>query len=68
MYGHIINSDVAITHKKIQHAVGRNLAIYEDKIKRGDVFSPRDYFYYGNELRRENGHYEKAVEKLYKKY
>ena len=65
VYGHIINSDVAITHKKIQHAVGRNLAIYKEKIERGDVFTPRDYFYYGNELR-ENDHHEKAIEN-YKK-
>jgi len=59
--GHIVNSDISITHKKTAHKVGRNLAIYEKKIERGDVFSPRDYFYYGNELR-ENGHYEKAIE------
>ncbi|MBS4162318.1 glycosyl transferase, partial [Klebsiella pneumoniae] len=38
-----------------------NLNIYQKKIDRGDAFSPRDYFYYGNELR-ENGHYEKAIE------
>jgi tetratricopeptide (TPR) repeat protein len=50
-----------VTHKKIKHAVGRTISIYEQKIARGDVFSPRDYFYYGNELR-ENGHYEKAIE------
>ncbi|GIO37256.1 beta 1,4 glucosyltransferase [Paenibacillus antibioticophila] len=59
--GYIINSDVAITHKKTEHKVGRNLKIYETKIARGDTFSARDYFYYGNELR-ENGHYEKAIE------
>ncbi|MFB5660869.1 glycosyltransferase [Alteribacillus sp. HJP-4] len=59
--GHIINSDVAITHKKISHSVGRNLSIYEQKIKNGDTFGARDYFYYGNELR-ENGHHEKAIE------
>src|SRR5690625_935876 len=59
--GNIINSDIAITHKKKQHAVGRNLAIYEEKMKKGETFSPRDYFYYGNELR-ENGHYEQAIE------
>lgn len=61
VFGHIINSDVAITHKKTQHAVGRNLSIYQTKIDNGDEFTPRDYFYYGNELR-ENGHYEKAIE------
>ncbi len=61
VYGNIINSDVAVTHKKIRHSVGRNLSIYQKKLDRGDTFSPRDYFYYGNELR-ENGHYEKAIE------
>lgn len=61
VHGKIINSDVAVTHKKIRHAVGRTVSIYEKKITRGDIFTPRDYFYYGNELR-ENGHYEKAIE------
>lgn len=59
--GKILNSDIAITHKKIRHAVGRTISIYEKKIAKGDTFTPRDYFYYGNELR-ENGHYEKAIE------
>lgn len=59
--GNIINSDIAITHKKTGHAVGRNLNIYKMKIERGDVFGARDYFYYGNELR-ENGHYQEAIE------
>ncbi|SCY57355.1 glycosyltransferase [Alkaliphilus peptidifermentans] len=59
--GHIINSDIAITHKKIRHAVGRTVSIYEKKIERGDTFTARDFFYYGNELR-ENGKYEKAIE------
>lgn len=61
VYGKIINSDIAVTHKKIRHAVGRTISIYKNKIERGDIFTPRDYFYYGNELR-ENGHYEKAIE------
>lgn len=59
--GKIINSDISVTHKKIRHAVGRTVSIYEGKIARGDSFSSRDYFYYGNELR-ENGRYEEAVE------
>ncbi|MFD1707817.1 glycosyltransferase [Siminovitchia sediminis] len=59
--GHIINSDIAITHLKNSHAVRRNLSIYESKIKNGDVFTTRDYFYYGNELR-ENGHFQDAIE------
>lgn len=59
--GNIINSSIAVTHKKSGHSVGRNLNIYQQKIENGDVFTPRDYFYYGNELR-ENGHYEEAIE------
>ena len=65
VHGKIINSEIAVTHKKIRHAVGRTLSIYEGKITRGDVFSPRDHFYYGNELR-ENARYEEAIES-YKK-
>lgn len=61
VYGNIINSDIAVTHKKIRHSVGRNLSIYQKKLERGDVFSARDYFYYGNELR-ENGFYREAIE------
>ncbi|MEI3613811.1 glycosyltransferase [Pseudogracilibacillus sp. SO30301A] len=61
VFGNVINSDIAVTHKKSSHSTGRNLSIYETKIKNGDSFTPRDYFYYGNELK-ENGHYEKAIE------
>ncbi|GGA75946.1 glycosyltransferase [Ornithinibacillus halotolerans] len=65
VHGKIINSDIAVTHKKIRHSVGRNLDIYKNKIARGDEFTPRDYFYYGNELR-ENELYKEAIES-YKK-
>lgn len=61
VHGKILNSDISITHKKIRHAVGRTVSIFEKKIERGDIFTPRDYFYYGNELR-ENGHYLRAIE------
>src|SRR5699024_7566886 len=59
--GHIMNSDIAITHKKISHATRRNLSIYERKIENGEPFTSRDYFYYGNELK-ENGYYREAIE------
>ncbi|MBM7717670.1 glycosyltransferase involved in cell wall biosynthesis [Bacillus thermophilus] len=59
--GNIVNSDIAITHLKNKHAVGRNLSIYKEKIANGDPFTPRDYFYYGNELR-ENQFYKEAIE------
>ena len=58
--GRIVNSDIAVTHKNKHHAVGRTVSIFEEKKARGDVFSPRDYFYYGNELR-ENGKFKKAI-------
>jgi Glycosyltransferases involved in cell wall biogenesis len=59
--GNIYNSEVAVTHKKLHHSVGRTVSIFETKKQRGDVFSARDYFYYGNELR-ENGRYKEAIE------
>lgn len=61
VYGNIINSDIAVTHQKAHHSVGRTVSIFEEKKARGDLFSPRDYFYYGNELR-ENGRFEEAIE------
>ncbi|GMA50029.1 beta 1,4 glucosyltransferase [Alicyclobacillus contaminans] len=66
--GHIINSDIAVTHQSPPNKtsrIGRNLSIYAAKIERGERFSPRDYFYYGNELR-ESGKYQDAIES-YKK-
>lgn len=61
VFGNIINADISVTHRKIKHSVGRNLNIYQAKIDRGDPFTPRDYFYYGNELR-ENQRHEEAIE------
>jgi glycosyltransferase involved in cell wall biosynthesis len=48
--GEIINTDICITHHKIRHQTDRNLNIYKNRIARGDKFSPRDIFYYANEL------------------
>ncbi|HLR09306.1 MAG TPA: glycosyltransferase family 2 protein [Bacillota bacterium] len=63
--GNILNTDIAITHIKNSHATERNLAIYKQKINNGDSLTPRDYFYYGNELR-EHG-YDKAAIEQYSK-
>lgn len=61
--GSIFNSDIAVTHKKIlkERKTKRNSSIFEEKMSRGDTFTERDYFYYGNELR-DHGEYEKAIE------
>lgn len=58
--GNILDSDICVSHKRVHHSTGRNLAIYEKRLKNGDEFSPRDYYYYGNELN-ENGLYERAM-------
>lgn len=59
--GNIINSDVAITHKRVHTHSMRNLNIFENNLKKGRSFSPRDRYYYANELS-DNGFYEKAIE------
>lgn len=63
--GNVIESDVAITHrKKDKKNVGpsdRNLKIYEKRLEKGATFTPRDLFYYSNELR-EHGQFEKAIQ------
>lgn len=59
--GNIINSDISITHKKLQIATERNLKIYRRKIKEGVEFTLRDRIYYGNELF-DNNYQDEAVE------
>ncbi|EGW36168.1 glycosyltransferase family 2 protein [Desulfosporosinus sp. OT] len=51
VYGHVLNSDICITHKEMGgNDSCRNLKIYEKRKARGESFSPRDLFYYANEL------------------
>lgn len=64
MRGNIVNSDVAITHKKdYTHAQqsDRNIKIYEERLNRGEVFNPRSTYYYARELM-DHERYEEAVE------
>lgn len=58
--GNIMNSDIEVSHKRVHLNSGRNLAIYENRLKKGEVFSPRDRYYYANELA-DNNFYEKAI-------
>jgi glycosyltransferase involved in cell wall biosynthesis len=60
VWGNILNSDVAITHCSIHHDSDRNLRIYEARLLRGEEFSPRDLFYFANELV-DHGMYEQAI-------
>ena len=51
VYGPVLNSDICVTHKGTESDDSdRNLKIYEKRKARGESFSPRDLFYYANEL------------------
>lgn len=64
--GVILNSDIAVTHCKINHDSNRNLRIYERRIANEESFSPRDLYYYANELM-DHSKLEKAI-KFYQKF
>ncbi|MEK5029241.1 tetratricopeptide repeat-containing glycosyltransferase family 2 protein [Paenibacillus sp. FSL M7-1046] len=59
VYGPAYSSDVCITHEKDKVYTDRNLRIYQKRVAEGEVFSPRDQYYYANELR-DHGIYEEA--------
>ena len=49
--GHVLNSDICVTHKRMaNNNSDRNLKIYEKRKGKGELFSPRDLYYYANEL------------------
>lgn len=60
--GNILNSDISITHKKERmNDVNRNIEIYEKRRAKGEEFSPRDLYYYANELF-DHQRYQEAIE------
>ncbi|WP_251561309.1 glycosyltransferase [Paenibacillus pasadenensis] len=59
--GNVIDTDIAVTHKRVHEAKGRNLTIYENKLRGGAQLSPRDQYYYANELR-DNGDHARAAQ------
>ncbi|MFF2018666.1 glycosyltransferase [Paenibacillus sp. NPDC058177] len=59
--GNIHHSEVCITHQKDKEHTDRNLRIYRKRAEQGEQFSPRDLYYYANELRDHSLHQE-AVE------
>ncbi|MDQ7092666.1 glycosyltransferase family 2 protein [Desulfosporosinus sp. PR] len=62
VYGHVVNSDICVTHKgTASDDSDRNLKIYEKQKARGKTFSPRDLYYYANELL-EHQCYDQAIE------
>lgn len=58
--GTFLNSDVAITHRKMHLPTSRNLDIFEKYIEKGNELSERNWFYYARELRNQ-GRIDKAI-------
>ncbi|WP_066051349.1 glycosyltransferase [Robertmurraya korlensis] len=61
--GKIIQSEIAVMHNRAmkQHLPSkRNITIYDNRLKKGEVFTPRDLYYYANELR-DHQKYRKAI-------
>jgi glycosyltransferase involved in cell wall biosynthesis len=63
--GNILNSDIAVTHLPVEHDPDRNIRIYEQRLAAGEIFSPRDLFYYANECF-DHQYYERAIEYYHK--
>ncbi|CAG9622714.1 glycosyltransferase [Sutcliffiella rhizosphaerae] len=61
VYGKLYDSDIAVSHMPLSHDTQRNLRIYETLVLSGKEFSPRDLFYYANELM-DHQKIEKAIE------
>jgi glycosyltransferase involved in cell wall biosynthesis len=60
VWGNIQNSEVGITHSKNKVYTDRNLQIYLKREQSGEEFSPRDLYYFANELR-DHAQYRKAI-------
>lgn len=59
--GHVMHSDITVKHHgSRRRAAARNLFIYEKQLAKGVTFTPRDNFYYANELF-DHGRYEDAI-------
>ncbi|PKM77867.1 MAG: hypothetical protein CVU90_05315 [Firmicutes bacterium HGW-Firmicutes-15] len=61
VHGQSLDSDIAITHKSEWHDSERNLNIYEKRLAAGEAFSPRDQYYFANELL-DHQMYDRAIE------
>ncbi|MEK8128927.1 glycosyltransferase family 2 protein [Paenibacillus filicis] len=60
VWGHIEHSEAGVTHGKNKVYTDRNLQIYVKREKAGELFSPRDQYYFANELR-DHAQFNKAV-------
>ena len=68
VYGPAFSSDACVSHEKDKAYTDRNLRIYQKRAAEGESFSPRDQFYYANELRdhgmngEASGYYEQFLD------
>ena len=60
-YGTQLETAIAVTHQPLGHDSDRNLKIYERRLLNGEVFSPRDLYYFANELK-DHKLYNRAIE------
>lgn len=58
--GNILDSDITVTHCRIHNKSDRNLKIFQNRLMRGETFTPRDLYYYANELKDHNK-FSKAI-------
>lgn len=61
VHGKIIPMNIAVSHLPLSHDANRNIQIYENMISSGKELSPRDLYYYANELC-DHRKFEKAIE------
>jgi glycosyltransferase involved in cell wall biosynthesis len=56
----LLDTDIAVTHKKITKATDRNLKIYENRLSQGKVLSAQDIFHFARELH-QHQIYDRAI-------
>jgi len=61
IYGNLHDSNVSVSHLPLSHDQERNIRIYEKMAAQGKAFTPRDLFYFANELV-DHQHFERAIE------
>ncbi|MGM9967635.1 MAG: glycosyltransferase [Rummeliibacillus sp.] len=62
VHGNIFQSDIAVSHLPLSHDENRNIEIYRKMLDTGKEFTPRDMYYYANELA-DHGEYLEAIKK-----
>lgn len=58
--GNLLDSNIAVSHLPLSHDHTRNITIYKQLVESGEPLSPRDTFYYANELL-DHGQFEDAI-------